>query len=290
MARQKIVIANWKMNLTVPESTVLLEKYVKEIFPAETEVVVCPSFLDIYSAEEVLKNAPLKVGAQNVHHEELGPYTGEVSADMLKGFAQYAICGHSERRHGFGETDKMVAKKAAACVRHGITPIVCVGENLHEKMDGLTKLVVAGQAEASLSELTSKEVGKIIIAYEPVWAIGTGHVCDAEKADEVAKNIRNLIKVLHGDAVANSVRIVYGGSIDDKNAKEFLGKEDIDGFLIGGSSLKHDVFAKIVAAVDSQVSQKEPSTIEKLKKQNTVVKSNRKRAKGRSVRKPTKRK
>jgi len=280
MKRQKIVIANWKMNLNVPQSTVLLEKYLKEINPERTEVVVCPSFLDIYSAESILAKTKIKVGAQNVHFEDVGPYTGEVSANQLKGFTQYCICGHSERRHGFSETDKIVAKKAAALVRHGITPIICVGENLHENMDGLTKLVVAGQIEASLSELTGKEISSIIIAYEPVWAIGTGHVCDPAKAAEVIKNIRNLIKVLHGEKAAEQVRIIYGGSIDEKSVKGFLREEEIDGFLVGGASLSHQAFAEIVTAVEEHKLKIGKTTIEKLKeKKSEVIKKNRPRVK-----------
>lgn len=280
MKRTKIVIANWKMNLTVPESTILLEKYLKEINPKDTEVVICPSFLDIYSAESILSKTRIKVGAQNVHFEDVGPFTGEVSADQLKGFAEYCICGHSERRRGFNETDKIVAKKSAALVRHGITPIVCVGENLHENMDGLTKLVVAGQIEASLSELTGTEISNIVIAYEPVWAIGTGHVCDPKKATEIIKNIRNFIKVLHGEKTAEQVRLIYGGSVDDRNVKGFLKKEEIDGFLVGGASLSHQAFAEIVAATEGHNPKIGKTTIEKLKEKNSeVIKKNRPRVK-----------
>lgn len=252
MKRYKIVVANWKMNLTVPESTVLLEKYLKNIKPKETEIVICPSFMDIYSAEKVLKGSGIKVGAQDVYYEDAGAYTGEVSADQLRGFADYCIVGHSERRHKFGETDRVVAHKAAACVRHNITPIVCVGENLHEKMDGLTKLVVSGQAEASLSEMTSEEVGKCVIAYEPVWSIGTGHVCDPKKANDVASDIRNLIKQLFGAKAASDVRIIYGGSIDEKSVDGFLNQPELDGFLIGGASLDAKKFTKIVKKVDEK--------------------------------------
>ncbi|MDD3679001.1 MAG: triose-phosphate isomerase [Patescibacteria group bacterium] len=248
--RGKIVIANWKMNLSVPESTVLLEKYLYEINPKRTEVIVCPSFLDIYSAEKVLQGSKIKVGSQDIFYEDEGSYTGEVSPKQLTGFVEYTIVGHSERRKNFGETDKIVAKKAATAVRHKIAPIVCVGENLHEKMDGLTKLVVTGQLEACLSDLTSKEIGGIIVAYEPVWAIGTGHVCDPKVANEVARNIRNLIRVLFGQKAADRVHIVYGGSLDSKNIGVFLSQPDLDGFLVGGASLDHKEFSEIVARVD----------------------------------------
>lgn len=252
MKRQKIVIANWKMNLTVPESTIVLEKYLKEIKAEQTEVVVCPSMIDIYSAEKSLAGTDLKVGAQNVHFEDTGAYTGEISPDQLKGFVQYCIVGHSERRSHFGETDKVVAKKAAACVRHGITPIVCVGENLHEHMDGLTKLVVAGQVEASLADLVAKEVAEIVIAYEPIWAIGSGHVDTPKDAAQIIKNIRNLVKVLYGEKVSEAVRIIYGGSVSEKNVSGFLTEEGIDGYLVATASLDPVAFAKIVNTVEKK--------------------------------------
>jgi triosephosphate isomerase (TIM) len=252
MARTKIVIGNWKMNLSVPESTVQLSKLKQEVNPKHTEVVVCPGFLDIYSATEVLAGTEIGVGAQDAYFEDAGAYTGEVSAHQLKGFVEYAIVGHSERRHIFGETDKITAKKAAACVRHQITPIICVGESLHEKLDGLANMVVAAQVEASLADLTAKEVAKSVVAYEPVWAIGTGHVCDAKKAEDAAKKIRNLIKVLFGAEAAQNVRIVYGGSVTEKNAASFVAQPNIDGCLVGGASLDHQVFAKIITSIDGQ--------------------------------------
>ncbi len=248
--KQKLVVANIKMNLSVPESTILFERYKKEIKPIRTEIVVCPSYLDIYSAEEIFQGTDILVGAQDIFYEDEGRYTGEISPNQLKGFAEYAIVGHSERRKNFGETDKIVAKKAAAAVRHGITPIICVGENLHEKMDGLTKLVVTGQAEASLSELTAKEIENSVIAYEPVWAIGTGHNCDPATAASVISNIRNLIKVLFGEKAAKKVRIIYGGSLNDKNITGFLKEKEIEGFLVGTSSLDHNIFAKMIEKVD----------------------------------------
>lgn len=252
MRRQKLVVANWKMNLSVPESTVLLEKYLGTIKPGMAEVVVCPSFLEIYSAAKVLNGSDIKVGAQNIYYEDAGAFTGEVSPVMLSGFAEYCIVGHSERRAHFGESDKVVAKKAASCVRHGITPIICVGENLHENMDGLTKLVVAGQTEAALADLTKEEVAGVVIAYEPIWAIGTSHVCEPGKANEVAKNIRNLVRVLHGEKVANSLRIIYGGSVDEENVGGFLNEMELDGLLVGSASLKADSFGKIVAVMDGK--------------------------------------
>lgn len=263
--KQKIVIANIKMNLSVPESTVLFEKYKKEIKPENTEVVVCPSFLDIYSAEETFRGTGIKVGSQDVFYEDEGRYTGEVSPNQLKGFADYAIVGHSERRINFGEDDKIVAKKAAAAIRHGIIPIVCVGENLHEKMDELTKLVVTGQVEASLSNLTPNEVAQSVIAYEPVWAIGTGEHCKSEVAAKVIADIRALVKVLFGKKAAESVRIIYGGSVDSKNISGFLKEKGIDGFLVGSASLDHREFAKIVAKADAKPTAKSKKSSTKKK-------------------------
>jgi len=262
MKRHKIIVGNWKMNLTVPESTLLLERLVKTIKAEKTEVVVCPTSLAIYSAQEIVRTADIKIGAQDAHFEDSGAFTGEVSAHQLKGFVSHSIVGHSERRKYFGEGDKVVAKKAAACVRHNITPIVCVGETLHEKQDDLTKLVVAGQLEASLADLTGDEIAKAVVAYEPVWAIGTGHVCDSKVANGVAKNIRNLIKVLHGAKVADSVHILYGGSVDELSAESFLKEAEIDGLLIGGSSLDFQKFTEIVNLAEGRV---EP----KSKKSNT---------------------
>lgn len=274
MKRNKLIVANWKMNLSVPESTVLLEKYLGDIKPGLSEVVVCPSFLEIYSANKVLAGSDIRIGAQNVSWEDFGAYTGEISASMLKGFAGYCIVGHSERRVHFGETDKVVAKKAAALVSHGITPIICIGESLHERMDGLTKLVVAGQAEASLTDLTGAEIEKSVIAYEPVWAIGTGHVCEPKKAVEVVKNIRNLVKILHGEKVAEGVRILYGGSVNEKNIASLVKEDEIDGFLVGGASLDPDIFAHICDTVEGR-----KESIAKLENDNNKSKTTKKKKK-----------
>ncbi len=252
MNRTKIVIGNWKMNLTVPESTLLLERLIKTIKVDKTIVAVCPSYLSIYPASDIVKNSDIEICAQNTFWEDAGAYTGEISAHQLKGFAKYCIVGHSERRKYFLETDKIVAKKAASLVRHNITPVICVGESLHEKMDGLTKLVVTGQLEASLSDLTKDEIAKSIIAYEPVWAIGTGHVCEPKKANEAIKQIRDLIKALYGEKTANSTHIIYGGSVDDKNVESFIKETDIDGVLVGTVSPDFKVFTKIVNIVEGK--------------------------------------
>ncbi|OGL43672.1 MAG: triose-phosphate isomerase [Candidatus Schekmanbacteria bacterium RBG_16_38_10] len=245
--RKKIVIANWKMNLTVPESTVLIEKLKKEI-PGNvgSEVVLCPTFIDIYAAAEEVKGTKLLLGAQNVAEEEKGAYTGEVSVLALKGFVKYILAGHSERRNTFGENDKVVAKKTEIVVRHDMVPVICVGETLHEREDGLSKVVTLSQLEASCKHLTAEEISESVIAYEPVWAIGTGQVCDGQEAGKMAGDIRGLIHSLYGEKASEAVRILYGGSITAKSAKEMKKAKNIDGLLVGGASLDHKEFVAIV--------------------------------------------
>lgn len=247
MKRKKIVMGNWKMNLTVPESTVLLTRLKKEIpGNVKAEVVVCPSFIDIYSAAEEIKNTNIILGAQNTAEEEQGSYTGEVSILALKGFVKYVLVGHSERRNIFSENDKTVAKKAEIVVRHDMIPVICVGETLHEREDKLSKVVVLSQLEASCKHLTAEEIAGSVIAYEPVWAIGTGHVCDEKEAGEMAADIRGLIKSLYGEKASEAVRILYGGSVTAKTVKNYKKAKNIDGLLVGGASLNHQEFAKIV--------------------------------------------
>lgn len=245
--RKKIIMGNWKMNLTVPESTVLIEKLKKEI-PSnpEAEVVLCPTFVDLYSASKDIEGTKLQLGAQNVAEEEKGAFTGEVSVLALKGFAKYVLVGHSERRNHFGENDKVVAKKSEIVVRHDMVPVICVGETLHEREDKLSKVVVLSQLEGSCKHLTAEEISDCVIAYEPVWAIGTGHVCDENEAEKMAADIRGLIKSLYGEKASEAVRILYGGSVMAKTAKDFKKAKNIDGLLVGGASLDHKEFTAIV--------------------------------------------
>jgi triosephosphate isomerase len=245
--RKKLVIGNWKMSLSVPESTILIEKLKKEIpGNVSADVIVCPSFVDIYAASEELKGTKILLGAQNVAEEEKGAYTGEVSALALKGFVKYVLVGHSERRNIFGENDKVVAKKAEIVVRHDMVPVICVGETLHEREDGLSKVVTLSQLEASCKHLTGEEIAESVIAYEPVWAIGTGQVCDEKEAEQMASDIRGLIHSLYGEKAAQRVRILYGGSVTGKSAKEMKRSKNIDGLLVGGASLDHKEFTAIV--------------------------------------------
>lgn len=253
MKRKKTIIGNWKMNLTVPESTILLEKLKKEISAnTKLEVAICPSFVDLYSAAELLKSSKISLGAQNVAEEEKGSYTGEVSVLALKGFVKYILTGHSERRNLYGENDKVVAQKAEIVVRHGMTPVICVGETLHEREDKLSKVVVLSQLEGSCKHLTGEEIADSMIAYEPVWAIGTGHVCSVEEAEKMAGDIRGLIKSLYGEKAVESVRVLYGGSVTAKTAKEFQKAKNIDGLLVGGASLNHQEFAAIIRNFDEK--------------------------------------
>jgi len=249
---KKLVIGNWKMNLTVPESTVLVEKLKRELAREKhVDVVICPGFLDIYPASKELAESNVALGAQDLFYEEEGAYTGAVSPVALSHFVKYAIVGHSERRRHFGETDKIVAKKAAAAVAHDIIPIICVGESLHEKEDGLGKVVVMSQLETALSHLTAAEIADVVVAYEPIWAIGTGHTCEPEHAETMAKNIRILVKALYGTKAAEGVRVLYGGSVTDENTADFTKLVAVDGVLVGGASLDHSKFAQIVKAFDS---------------------------------------
>ncbi len=250
---KKLVVGNWKMNLTVPESTILIEKLRKNLAKVEeTEIVVCPTFLDIYAAAKELSGENISVGAQNVYYQEEGAYTGEVAASQLKNFVKYVLIGHSERRALFGENDKLVAKKVVAAYSYGITPIICVGETFHEKGDGLSKVVVMSQLEAALSQLTAGEVADVVVAYEPVWAIGTGLTCEPAEITAMAKNIRGLVSALYGKKAAEGIRVLYGGSVNDENAAVIAKIADVDGVLVGGASLSFDKFSAIVKSFDGK--------------------------------------
>ena len=247
----KLVVGNWKLHFTVPESTITIEKIKKELANVKNvEIVICPSFLGIYPASEELRASNITLGAQNVFEKEEGAYTGEVSAIALAHFVKYVIVGHSERRLLFAEGDNVISQKAAVTVACGLTPIICVGETLHEKRDGFSKIAVVNQVEAALSRLTASEIKNVVIAYEPVWAIGTGQTCKVIDAEKIIVVIRNVIKALYGDQAAKGVRILYGGSIDDKNVISFAESKKIDGVLVGGASLDHKKFVEIIKAFD----------------------------------------
>lgn len=247
--RPPLIVGNWKMNGLVTEARELAVGLREKLgdFPGPAEVVVCPPFLVLAAVHEALEGGRIGLGAQDVHWETKGAFTGEVSTTMLKeaGCAT-VIIGHSERRHIMGETHVMVNRKIKAALAAGLLPIVCVGELLEERTMGVTREVVERQIEKGLEGLTPEEIRKIVIAYEPVWAIGTGKTASPRQAQEVHHYIRKLITRKAGEAVGQGMRILYGGSVSPENVKDLMAQEDIDGALVGGASLNADSFAKIV--------------------------------------------
>ncbi len=240
--RKKIIAGNWKMNKTPSEAKVLITEMRDKVAGAACDVVICPTAVCIPAAVEAAEGSNIQIGAQNVHFAESGAYTGEVSADMLSEVGvKYVIVGHSERRQYFGETDETVNMRAKAAISKGITPIICVGESLTEREQGVTD-------DIAFLGISAEQAENVVIAYEPVWAIGTGKTATAEQADEVCGIIRETIKELYGSSVSDKIRIQYGGSMNAKNAAELLSKPNIDGGLIGGASLKAEDFSVIVGA------------------------------------------
>ena len=245
--RKPIIAGNWKMNKTPEEAAELVRELVPLVADAEAEVVVCPPFVCLDAVRKETAGSNIKLGAQNVHFAEKGAYTGELSAEMLKASGcEYVIIGHSERRQYFGETDKTVNKRTVAAVNAGLKAIVCVGENKEERETGYTDYIVTFQTLMALHGLTNEQVAETIIAYEPVWAIGTGLTATDEQANETIGVIRKAIAGKYGDEVAQKVRIQYGGSMKGSNVKGLMAQEEIDGGLIGGASLKAADFAQVV--------------------------------------------
>jgi triosephosphate isomerase len=246
--RRPIVAANWKMNKTVAQATDVaagIQRLTAKAI-ADVDVVVCPPFTALAAVGELLRGSSVALGAQNVHHERGGAFTGEVSLEMLADVGcSFVILGHSERRALFGETDEGVRRKAAATLEAGLTPIVCVGETLDEREADRTEQVVGQQIDRGL-EGFGDEVARFVIAYEPVWAIGTGRTATPEQAQAAHAFIRGRIAERHGSAVAEAVRIQYGGSVKPSNASELFGRADVDGGLIGGASLEAESFAAVV--------------------------------------------
>ena len=245
--RKPIIAGNWKMNKTPAEAVELVKGLIPLVKDAKCDVVVCPTAVCLPAVAEVIKGTNIKLGAQNVHFAEKGAYTGELSADMLKAVGcEYVIVGHSERRQYFGETDKTVNLRATAAVKAGLTAIICVGEMKDERVDGYTDIIVAYQTKMALKGLTAEELDHVVIAYEPVWAIGTGLTATDEQANETIGVIRKAIAEVYGDEVAQKVRIQYGGSMKGSNVKGLMAQPEIDGGLIGGASLKAADFAQVV--------------------------------------------
>lgn len=245
--RKGIIAGNWKMNITVAEAVNLIEKIKPLVKNAQCEVVVCPTFLCLDAVIKATKGSNIKVGAQNMHYEEKGAFTGEVSPSMLKDIGiDYVIIGHSERRQYFNETDDTVNKKLKAAYNHNISPILCMGETLEQREANITEKVLDNQIKLGLQGLTKAQVEKLVIAYEPIWAIGTGKTATADEANETIGFIRKTVGAMFGSDVSEKLRIQYGGSVKPSTISEQMGKSDIDGGLIGGASLKAEDFAGIV--------------------------------------------
>lgn len=247
--RKAVIAGNWKMNKTPAEAAKLIDELIPAVKAAQCDVVICVPYVDLAVAVEKCKGTNIGVGAENVHFEKSGAYTGEISADMLAEMGvKYVITGHSERRQYFAETDATVNKRTKAALEAGLTAIVCVGELLDQREQGVTEELVRLQTKIALLGVTAEEMKRVIIAYEPVWAIGTGRTATSEQAQEVCAAIRTVVAELYGKDVAEATTIQYGGSMNAGNANELLGKLDVDGGLIGGASLKADAFAAIVNA------------------------------------------
>jgi triosephosphate isomerase len=246
--RKAIIAGNWKLNKTSKEALILIEELKREVADVQTvDMVVCPTFTALTVVGDAILETNIALGAQNVYWQDSGAFTGEISAPMLKDLGvSYVIIGHSERRQYFGETNETVSKRIRAALTHGLTPIVCVGENLAEREGNKTFDVIKNHCEGSLAGLTADEMKTLVIAYEPVWAIGTGKTATPEQAQEVHAFIRQLLEKLFGAEVSQSVRIQYGGSVTPENIAILIAKPDIDGALVGGASLKAPSFAAII--------------------------------------------
>lgn len=245
--RKPVIAGNWKMNNTPAEATALIEALKPLVKDADCEVVCCVPYIDLYAALEAAKGSNIQIGAENCHWAEKGAFTGEVSAKMLKAAGvPYVIIGHSERRQYFGETDVTVRNRVRAALNEGLKVILCVGEVLSERKDGITSQIVSAQTEIALGGVSADELKNIIIAYEPVWAIGTGLTATDEQANETIGVIRKAVARKYGQDVADAVRIQYGGSMNPKNVKGLMAQPEIDGGLIGGASLKAPDFTQVV--------------------------------------------
>lgn len=245
--RRPIIAGNWKMNKTAKEAAQFMIELRDKVKDASCEVVICPPFTSLAQVLTLVEDTNIEVGAQNMHYEENGAFTGEISPLMLKELGvKYVILGHSERRQYFNEDDELINKKVKSAFIHGLTPILCVGELLEEREAGKTFEVIDKQLMEDLKDVEAENVAKMVIAYEPVWAIGTGKTATAEDANEVIKYIRGKVREMFGDMAADEVRIQYGGSVKPSTIKEQMDQSDIDGALVGGASLKVEDFAAIV--------------------------------------------
>lgn len=243
--RMPIIAGNWKMNTNVAEAAELVGAMKKKLNRiAGVEKVLCPPFVSLTTAKELIKGTSIKLGAQNMYFERSGAYTGEVSPVMLAGLCEFVILGHSERRAHFGESNQLVNKKVKSALGSGLVPIICVGESLEQNEAGETIDVITRQVKAAFEGIDSPQGA--VIAYEPIWAIGTGKAARGDQANAVTRVIRGVVAQLYGDQVAQDMRVQYGGSVSSSNVAEFIGQPEIDGALVGGASLKADEFLKIV--------------------------------------------
>ncbi len=258
MSRKPVIAGNWKMHNLQQEAIDLVNGIMDELRSIDKntlpEVVVAPTFTSLYAVNKAMTDCgcgKVKLSAQNCYYETKGAFTGEVSVEMAKDAGcEYIIIGHSERRQYFSETDEMINKKAKAILNNGLIPIICCGESLEQREAGVTDSHIASQIEAALEGLSSEEVAKSIIAYEPIWAIGTGKTCDSDEANRVIAMIRSVVSKVSGQDAANATRILYGGSVKPDTIEEQMAKSDIDGALVGGASLKADSFAQIVTGAN----------------------------------------
>ena len=243
--RRKVIAGNWKMNATVDEAVELVGEMVSAVEEFQgVEVIICPPFIALSKVKELLgNNSEIQLGAQNMFYEDKGAFTGEISPIMLQDFCKFVILGHSERREIFQETDAMINLKIKSALKYGLKPILCVGENLSQREAGLVRPVIEKQIAAGL---TGVETPDIYIAYEPVWAIGTGRAATSDTANETVRLIRSIIEDLYGDQVSEALPILYGGSVNPENILEYVGQSDIDGALVGGASIKASQFVEIV--------------------------------------------
>ena len=248
--RKKVIAGNWKMNMLPNETINFIEGLSQEIKNVKNEIILCVPYTDLFYALLTAQNTNIKIGAQNMHWKEKGAYTGEISGQMLKSIGvEYVIIGHSERRQYFAETDETVNLKVKSALENNLKPIICVGETLEQREHGETEKIIESQIKLALKDLTKEQIRAIIIAYEPVWAIGTGKTATPEEANNVIKYIRKQIKELYNDEIVENIIIQYGGSVKASNAEELFNMSDIDGALVGGASLNCKEFSELVNKV-----------------------------------------
>ncbi|RWZ78971.1 MAG: triose-phosphate isomerase [Candidatus Chaera renei] len=257
--RKKLIVGNWKMHFDTHRASLYLHELTRTVKAhRDVEVVLCPNFLALQSLSLQVDHSKFKLGAQNCYWRDEGAYTGEVSATMLRGVVTHVIVGHSERRHVFGETDREVRHKTQAVLRNGLTPIVCIGETASERSANETHDVIQGQLTAALANVTSEEISRVVVSYEPVWAISSGTdyqnhpVASPAEVGRLARQIRSIVKSLYGKAAADSLRVLYGGSSNTDNAAGYLEVKGIDGLLVGGASLNAVEFVRIVETAARQ--------------------------------------